>query len=123
MVSSQLVHVLEKKAPLFYVQVGKDIPEKTGMQCFHRETEEVFNGVTKGGWSPEDDARVTEHVNKIGAKKWSCIAAQVPGRTEKQCRERWHNHLNPSISKAPWTSEEVRSSVENDFGGKPALEL
>ncbi|RYY81178.1 hypothetical protein EON63_15980, partial [archaeon] len=26
------------------------------------------------------------------------------GRIGKQCRERWHNHLNPDINKAPWTA-------------------
>ena len=24
----------------------------------------------------------------------------------KQCRERWHNHLNPGIKKSPWTEFE-----------------
>ena len=38
--------------------------------------------------------------------KWSQIASHLPGRIGKQCRERWHNHLNPSISKEAWTSEE-----------------
>ena len=32
----------------------------------------------------------------------------VTGRIGKQCRERWHNHLNPNICKAPWTEEEDR---------------
>lgn len=27
-------------------------------------------------------------------------------RIGKQCRERWHNHLNPLINKNPWTQEE-----------------
>lgn len=88
-------------------QVAEDIEGKTDMQCFHRWTK-VFNGGTKGPWSAEDDARVAELVGEIGAKKWSCIAAQLPGRTGKQCRERWHNHLNPDISKVPWTEREVR---------------
>lgn len=30
------------------------------------------------------------------------------GRIGKQCRERWHNHLNPDICKAPWSEEEDR---------------
>lgn len=80
------------------------------MQCFHRWTK-VFNGGTKGPWSAEDDARVAELVGQIGAKKWSCIAAQLPGRTGKQCRERWHNHLNPHISKVPWSEHEVGCQV------------
>ena len=34
------------------------------------------------------------------------IATKMPGRTGKQCRERWHNHLDPSIAKERWTEEE-----------------
>ena len=29
----------------------------------------------------------------------------LPGRTGKQCRERWHNHLNPNLNKNPLWSE------------------
>ena len=36
----------------------------------------------------------------------STIAANLPGRIGKQCRERWHNHLNPDIRKDAWTQEE-----------------
>lgn len=32
---------------------------------------------------------VTELVNKIGTKKWSQVGAHLPGRTGKQCRERY----------------------------------
>merc|ERR1712167_433459 len=41
-----------------------------------------------------------------GPKRWSKIAANLTGRIGKQCRERWHNHLNPDIRKTPWTTEE-----------------
>ena len=47
-------------------------------------------------------------VGQHGAKKWSLIASVLPGRIGKQCRERWHNHLNPAVNsgKLPWTDEE-----------------
>jgi transcriptional activator Myb len=32
----------------------------------------------------------------------------LKGRIGKQCRERWHNHLNPSIKKTAWTDDEDR---------------
>jgi len=51
---------------------------------------------------------VIDLVGRIGAKKWSQIAQQLPGRIGKQCRERWHNHLNPAINKAAWTMDEDR---------------
>ena len=41
-----------------------------------------------------------------GILKWSEIAAQIPGRIGKQCRERWFNHLDPTIKKGGWTPEE-----------------
>ncbi|KAL4116834.1 hypothetical protein PRIC2_012286 [Phytophthora ramorum] len=31
---------------------------------------------------------------------------RIPGRTPKQCRERWKNHLDPAINKGPYTEEE-----------------
>jgi predicted transcriptional regulator len=34
------------------------------------------------------------------------IAEHLPGRIGKQCRERWHNHLNPKIKKIGWSREE-----------------
>ena len=45
-------------------------------------------------------------VAEYGAKHWSQIAAHVPGRSGKQCRERWQHHLNPAIKKETWTPEE-----------------
>ena len=34
------------------------------------------------------------------------------GKTAKQCRERWHNHLEPGISKSPWTTAEELALFE-----------
>ncbi|KAG8446190.1 hypothetical protein GDO86_013876, partial [Hymenochirus boettgeri] len=47
-------------------------------------------------------------VKKYGTKHWTLIAKQLKGRMGKQCRERWHNHLNPEVKKSSWTGEEDR---------------
>ncbi|KAJ8977022.1 hypothetical protein NQ317_013471 [Molorchus minor] len=60
-----------------------------------------------GRWhEAEEDEKVIELVNKYGAKKWTLIARHLKGRIGKQCRERWHNHLNPKIKKSAWTEQE-----------------
>ena len=41
-----------------------------------------------------------------GINKWSIVAEHVPGRNGKQCRERWENHLKPSVKKGNWSAEE-----------------
>ncbi|KAG3150681.1 hypothetical protein PC128_g23128 [Phytophthora cactorum] len=62
--------------------------------------------VVKRPWSQEEDAQMFQLVKKYGASKWAVIASYLKGRNGKQCRERWHNQLNPSIKKTPWTEEE-----------------
>lgn len=44
-------------------------------------------------------------------------------RQGKQCRERWHNHLNPSISKEPWTDQEewILFLLHKLYGNKWAI--
>ena len=32
----------------------------------------------------------------------------IANRSGKQCRERWHNHLDPAIKKSPINGEEER---------------
>lgn len=56
---------------------------------------------------------VVQLVSRFGAKKWSLIAQQLPGRIGKQCRERWHNHLNPEINKTPWSEAEDFQILES----------
>ncbi|POI31799.1 hypothetical protein CIB84_004450, partial [Bambusicola thoracicus] len=56
--------------------------------------------------------QVIELVQKYGPKRWSLIAKHLKGRIGKQCRERWHNHLNPEVKKSSWTEEEDRVIYE-----------
>jgi len=66
----------------------------------------------KGPWSSAEDEKVVELVAIHGPKKWTLIASHLEGRIGKQCRERWHNHLNPEINKSPWTDEEERIIIQ-----------
>lgn len=45
-------------------------------------------------------------VKKHGAKRWNYIATFLGGRNGKQCRERYLNHLDPSINKETWSVQE-----------------
>lgn len=45
-------------------------------------------GIGKKSWTSGEDDILTEIVAKHGAQRWSSIAAHLPGRAGKQCRER-----------------------------------
>eukprot|EP00981_Chlorochromonas_danica_P002532 scaffold487_cov178-Ochromonas_danica.AAC.20 len=63
-------------------------------------------------WTPEEDALMIKLVTENGTRYWTLIASKLPGRTGKQCRERWHNQLDPNINKKPWTEEEEQHLLE-----------
>lgn len=60
-------------------------------------------------WRPSEDEKlqrlVQEHLLD-GKVRWSTVGAQMEGRSGKQCRERWHNHLSPEVNKSEWTAAE-----------------
>ncbi|ONK67071.1 uncharacterized protein A4U43_C06F15360 [Asparagus officinalis] len=87
-------------------KIAECFPDRTDVQCLHRWQKVLNPELVKGPWSKEEDDIIVEMVNKHGPKKWSAIAQALPGRIGKQCRERWHNHLNPAINKEAWTQEE-----------------
>ena len=69
----------------------------------------------KQTWKGNEDARLAELVASCAAEggkvRWSVVGAQMQGRSGKQCRERWHNHLSPEVCKNEWTAEEDAAIV------------
>ncbi|CAF3894484.1 unnamed protein product [Rotaria sp. Silwood2] len=93
---------------------------RTDAQCQHRWERFLDPSITKGPWTDEEDKKVIELVHDYGARQWSLIAKELKGRVGKQCRERWHNHLNPAINKNPWTNNEnlLLFILHQHFGNK-----
>uniref|UniRef100_A0A182YMA8 Uncharacterized protein n=1 Tax=Anopheles stephensi TaxID=30069 RepID=A0A182YMA8_ANOST len=86
--------------------ISRLLKDRTDVQCQQRWTKVVNPDLIKGPWTKEEDDKVVALVTKYGPKKWTLIARHLRGRIGKQCRERWHNHLNPNIKKTAWTDEE-----------------
>jgi len=57
-------------------------------------------------WTPVEDAALRAAVELHGPKKWSAIATSVGERSGKQCRLRWCNQIDPSITREAWTEAE-----------------
>ena len=77
-------------------------------------------------WTGREDDLMTKLVQENGTKQWTIISEKLnqyfPNaiRTGKQCRERWHNHLNPGINKDCWElAEEIALfSTHANLGNK-----
>lgn len=65
-------------------------------------------------WTQQEDDLLVQIINDKGhTRKWKEIAEELNARSDlevyrhgRQCRERWNNHLDPSIARGPFTEEE-----------------
>ncbi|KAL3785912.1 hypothetical protein HJC23_008107 [Cyclotella cryptica] len=87
--------------------VANNFPGKSPIDCLAQwqniSLPDQIKG--KGSWTPSEDAILRDKRAEFG-RKWSKIAEFLPGRSGKQCRERYVNHLNPSLKRGEWTDDE-----------------
>lgn len=63
--------------------------------------------VQRQSWSPDEDEKLTELVQKYGTGKWTFISKKGDfDRTTNSCRKRWEKHLNPTIEKGELSADE-----------------
>ncbi|GMF25069.1 unnamed protein product [Phytophthora fragariaefolia] len=91
--------------------IAEEVPGRNHTQCLQRWTKVLAPGLVKGHWRPDEDELLKELVAE-GRKNWGQVATRIPGRTSKQCRERWYNHLDPSIVRGEYTPEEDRMILD-----------
>ncbi|CAN4127424.1 unnamed protein product [Withania somnifera] len=101
-----LTEVVKRFKGRSWKKIAECLNGRTDVQCLHRWQKVLNPELVKGPWTKEEDDMIIELVEKYGYKKWSVIAKSLPGRIGKQCRERWHNHLDPTIKRDAWTEQE-----------------
>ncbi len=63
-------------------------------------------GAKRGPWSQNEDRSLLELVQTQGAHNWVRISQFIRTRSPKQCRERYHQNLKPSLCHDPISPEE-----------------
>ena len=60
----------------------------------------------RGPWVPEEDNLLLQLVRDQGPNNWVRISQQMLYRSPKQCRERFHQNLKPSLNREPISADE-----------------
>lgn len=60
----------------------------------------------RGPWSQHEDRYLIELVGRNGPHNWVRISQEITTRSPKQCRERYHQNLKPSLNHEPISQEE-----------------
>jgi myb proto-oncogene protein len=99
-----------------WVAVAALVPGRTRSQCKNRWRDALDPNVDRakgrtGTWTEDEDSKLKDAVQMHGGKSWPTIATLVPGRTNTQCRHRWHNFLDPSID---WASGRTGKWAEDE---------
>ncbi|CAI5734836.1 unnamed protein product [Hyaloperonospora brassicae] len=97
---------------------GQSSRSNSELLLHHQKLQKERKPVSK--WTEKEDCLMLKLVHKYGTRHWTVIGTKLPGRSGKQCRERWHNQLDPAIRKEPWTAEEelILKDLHDRFGNK-----
>jgi len=100
--------------------VGSRTPNQCGQRWRKSLRPELAN-VNKGPWHDLEDLKLRKLVKSLGTSgTWQKIAKDMGyTRSPKQCRERWHNFLDPKL-RVEWSDDEDSKlmSLFHQFGSQ-----
>ncbi|KAG9451509.1 hypothetical protein H6P81_011474 [Aristolochia fimbriata] len=68
------------------------------------------NGLKKGPWTPEEDQKLVQYIQKHGHGSWRALPKLAGlNRCGKSCRLRWTNYLRPDIKRGKFSAEEEQT--------------
>ncbi|KAL0911262.1 hypothetical protein M5K25_019389 [Dendrobium thyrsiflorum] len=71
------------------------------------------NGLKKGPWTPEEDQKLIDYIQKHGHGTWRTLPKNAGlARCGKSCRLRWANYLRPDIKRGKFSSEEEETIIQ-----------
>lgn len=115
-----LIKIMSQKDRPNYSKMVDSFSGKTGQQIAERWDKVLNPNLVKGSWTRHEDEIIIQYVQENGTRNWRNLCSLLPGRIGKQCRERWRNHLDPSINHSPWTEEEdeLLIKLHREYGNK-----
>ena len=69
-------------------------------------------------FKPEEDQRLIQLVRELGQQNWIRVSNKMPGRTSRQCKDRYLKYLSPEANNTPWSVEEevLLKQLVNQYG-------
>jgi hypothetical protein len=72
---------LENSRPILWSELAKNIPRRSNNDCRKRWWNSLIGSTAKGVWSPDENRKLFEAVDKYGTKNWSRVASEVGTRS------------------------------------------
>lgn len=70
-------------------------------------------GLKKGPWTPEEDQKLMDYIEKHGCGSWRALPTKAGlKRCGKSCRLRWINYLRPDIKRGKFSLQEEQTIIQ-----------
>ncbi|KAL1556346.1 transcription factor MYB53-like [Salvia divinorum] len=82
------------------------------------------DGLKKGPWTPEEDEKLKDYIEKEGHGSWQSLPRRAGlNRCGKSCRLRWSNYLRPDIKRGNFSPHEIQTIIDlhSTLGNKWAM--
>ncbi|CAO3703272.1 unnamed protein product [Rhizopus stolonifer] len=73
-----------------WTQIALKVGSRSHKQCAARWKKALEPSIKKGYWTTEEDEALKKAVDVCGVGYWSRVQKLVPGRTDRQCRDRFN---------------------------------
>jgi hypothetical protein len=115
--NSKLKYAVRMHGGKDWAAISALVPGRTKEQCKNRWHDFLKPSIDRtarrsGTWTEGERLKLINAVQMHGGKDWAAIARLVPGRTRKQCRNRWYHWLNHCLNQ-PTNMHE--SQPDNDL--------
>jgi hypothetical protein len=105
---SKLKDAVQLRGNKIWVTVAAHVPGRTKKQCWSRWHNALNPSIAltpgrTGKWAEDEDSKLKCAVQMHYGKDWAAITALVPGRSRKQCKERW--------KKVCWIPASIRNRI------------
>ncbi|XP_045429815.1 snRNA-activating protein complex subunit 4 isoform X1 [Pipistrellus kuhlii] len=86
---TKLLQAVAKYGEHDWCKVREEVPGRSDTQCRERYIRRLHFSVKKGRWSPKEEEKLLELIEKHGVGRWEKIASELPHRTGPQCLSKW----------------------------------
>ena len=94
---ARLLEAIEAYGERGWKRIALAVGTRDHTKCLQRWKKVLKPDLVKGRWSSEED-RLLIYLVSQGYPNWGKLAKNLPGRTSKQCRERWCHFLDPNLN-------------------------
>lgn len=76
------------------------------LEIFPQNQNVTHRGAKRNRFTKKEDEKLRSLAQQNGKLNWCEIAAQMHGRSARQCHERYKNYISSAVVNGPWTPEE-----------------